>query len=223
MSAYSYDQNPSQETLIQAIAISRQWSIPKLFGYASDHFKRQFTEKKIHPAVVLGVARQHGISDLVEEAVAALAKSKVHFSGWSCDPNILRYLSVEDVAVIGRMKEKLLMARMALCDTPPVVHEERTCHQDFSPACSAAWKSYWLLKVVPRLLKLDDEIDNQLWWIRLDCVEKAQVSGMGSACLKLTTDEVQENAGWDAEIKIREGAAMLLRVPERTMLEPASG
>ena len=221
--ACSYEQNPSQETLIQAIAISRQWSIPRLFGYASDHFKRQFTEKKIHPAVVLGVARQYGLPDLVEEAVTALAKSRVHFSGWACDPDILRYLTVEDVAVIGRMKEKLLMARMALCDPPPVIHEQRTCHQDFRPTCSASWKSYWLSKVVPRLLKLDDEIDTQLWWIRLDWIEKAQVSGMGSSCLKLTTDDVRDNGGWEAEMKTQEGAVMLLMVPECTMLEPATG
>jgi len=76
---YSYDHDPSQETLIQAIGISRQWSILKLFGYASDHFKHQFTGGKVHPAVVLGVTRQYGMSDLIEPAVMALAKSKVLF------------------------------------------------------------------------------------------------------------------------------------------------
>ena len=184
--------------LIQVIAISRQWSIPRLFGYVLDHFKRQFTKKRIHLAVVLGVAQQYGISNLVEGVVTALAKSRIYFLGWACDPDILCYLAVDDIAVIGRMKEKLLMARMALCNPPPVIHEE-TCHQDFHTACSAAWKSYWLSKVVPRLLKLDNEIENQLWWIRLDWIEKAQISGMGSACLKLTTDEVRDNGGWEAE------------------------
>lgn len=217
---YSYDQNPSQETLIQAIGISRQWSIPKLFGYASDHFKRQFTGGKVHPAIVLGVARQYGMSDLINPVVMALAKSKVLFSSWSCDPKILRYLGIEDVAVIGRMKEKLLTVRMALCEVPPVDHAS-TCYSH--PACWDAWKSYWFSNLIPKLLTLDDEISNMLWWIRLDCIERAAVSGMGDLCLQRTINEVKDNPGWEAEMKIPEGAVKLLMVPERTMLEPVSG
>lgn len=152
----------------------------------------------------------------------ALAKSRVPFSSWACNPDVLCYLGVEDVAVIGKMKEKLLTVRMALCNVPPADHAS-TCHQDFRPACSAAWKSYWLSKVVPRLLALDDEICNLLWWIRLDYVEKAQVLGMGDLCLQLTINEIKENPGWEAEMRIPEGAVKLLMVPERTMLEPASG
>jgi hypothetical protein len=217
----SYEQNPSQETLIHAIGISRQWSIPKLYGYASDHFKRQFLRKKIHPAIILGVARQYGMSDLIEPAVAALAKPTVLFASWACDPDILRHVTVEDVGTIGRMKEKLLMARMALCDVPPVVHAS-LCRQDRRPACSASWKSYWFSSVVPKLLKLDDEAANQLWWIRLDSVERASVAEMGCGCLKFTVDVVLGNPGWEAEMRIPEGVVKLLMVAECTMLEPGS-
>jgi hypothetical protein len=184
-----------------------------------DHFKRQFLGKIIHPAIVLGVARRYGIPDLIKPAVVALSKPTLLLASWGCDPDILRHLAVEDVGTIGRMKEKLLMARMALCDAPPVVHENR-CLQDCRPACSASWRSHWLSNVVPRLLKLDNEIRNQLWWIRLDGVEKANVPGMGSACRRFTVDVVLKNPGWEAEVRIPEGAAKLLMVSERIMLGP---
>jgi len=160
------------------------------------------------------------MSDLIEPAVMALAKSKVPFSSWLCDPKILCYLGVEDVAVIGRMKEKLLTVRMALCGVPPMEHAS-TCRSN--PACWDAWKSYWFSNLIPRLLALDGEISNLLWWIRLDQVERAEVSGMGDLCLQLTINEVKDNPGWEAEMRIPEGAVKLLMVPECTMLEPASG
>jgi hypothetical protein len=210
--------------LIQAIGILREWSIPKLYGYASDHFKRKFHEKKIHPAIVLGVARKYGMSDLISPAILALSKPSVSFASWACNIDILCYLTVEDVAVIGKMKEKLLVARMALCEVPPAVHE-RSCHQDGRPVCLAAWKSYWLSTVVPKLLKLDGNMDNQLWWIRRDCIETVQVSGvqvlgMGSGCFNSTAKVVLAYPGWEAESNIPEGATKMLMVAERTMLEP---
>ena len=203
--------------------ISRQWSIPKLFGYASDHFRRQFLEKKIHPAVILGVARQYGMIDLIKPAVLALARPTVPLAGWACEKNILRHITVEDIAIIGRMKEKLLIVRMALCGVPPVVHDDYSCHQDHRPTCSASWTSHWFSNVVPKLLNLNDDICNQLWWIRLDCVEKVKVPAMGSVCLQHTANVVLENPGWEAEMRIPEGAAEMLMVEECFMLEPGSG
>ena len=159
------------------------------------------------------------MSNLVKPAVVALAKPTVSLASWACDSNILRHVTVEDIGIIGRMKEKLLIVRMALCGVPPVVHDEDSCHRDRHPACSASWRSHWFSNVVPRLLGQDDEICNQLWWIRLDCVEKAHVPGMGSVCLQHTANVVSEIAGWEAEMKIPEGAAELLMVSERLMLE----
>ena len=77
--------------------------------------------------------------------------------------------------------------------------------------------------VVPKLLKLDGEIENMLWWIRTDCVAKAEIPGMGEKCMEWTVNEVVGNTGWRAETKIPEGAIEVLMVPEYPMLEPVSG
>lgn len=205
--------------MIHAISISRQWSIHNLYGYALDHLKRQFLEGKIHPAVVLGVAREYGIPNLIEPAVKALAKTEVHFSSWSTDPNVLRHITVKEIGDIGRMKEKLLLARFALCAVPRVTHDAN-CPGKTRLLCSASWSEFWMSTVVPKLCNLDGEIDSLLWWIRTDCVAKARVAGMTSKCMEWMVNDVIGSAGWRAETKIPQGAVDALMVSARDMLEP---
>jgi len=218
-SPYRYDQNPTQDSLVNALSISRQWSISNLYGYALDHFRRQFQGGKIHPAVALGVARRFGIPELIEPAVKALARPDIAFSTWSTDVNIVCHTTVVEVGTIGRMKEKLLLARFALCGVPPVLHEA-ICSEKSRSRCSASWRGFWTSTVVPRLTNLDGEIENLLWWIRTDCITKACVQGMTDRCMERTVNEVIGNVGWRSEGKIPEGAVNLLMVPERIMLEP---
>ncbi|KAF9642709.1 hypothetical protein BDM02DRAFT_3192807 [Thelephora ganbajun] len=217
-----YEENPSQEYLINAISISRSWSIQHLFGYAFDHFRRQFFLGQIHPAVVLGVARKNGIPDLIEPAVKALAKPSIPLASWCTSPGILHHVTLEDICKISRMKEKLWTARTALCKVPPIVHDLASCLQDHRNICSGSWRQFWLLEVVPRLLELNDELDSRLVWIGTDLVAKAKVEGMARLCLANTVQKVVANAGWRAEIWIPEGAVESLMVPERMMLAPDS-
>jgi len=205
--------------LIHAISISRQWSAHSLYGYALDHITRQFEDGRIHPAVMLGVAREYGISSLTKPAVKKLAKPEISFASWSTNPNIIRYMTPLDVGTIGWMKEKLVMARIALCTPPPVIHNSTCQHKDHT-ACLKSWKNFWALAVVPKLLNMDGEMDNSLWWIRMDCVAKASIQGMAGECSRYTIEEVIRNPGWRAETRIPEGAAELLAVEERGMLEP---
>jgi len=215
-----YDPSPTQETLIRAISISRQWSIHNLYGYAFDHFRRQFQNNQIHPAIVLGVSREYGISDLVEPAVKALARLEIPFSNWSTDPSIIRYTTITDVGTIGRMKEKITMARIALCNPPPVFHDNNTCQHKDRSLCSASWKNFWASTVVPKLINMNGDVENQLWWIRTDCVGKARVMGMMDICNQWTAEEAIGKPAWRAETKIVEGAVESLKVPERYMLDP---
>ena len=213
-----YNGNPTQDNLTSAISISRRWSIPNLYDYALDHFKRQFQDGRIHPAVVLGVAREYGIAELVEPAVKALAKPTISFASWSTDPDILRHTTVEDVGTIGRMKEKLLHARFALCKAPPAVHDDTVCHPKDRSECSMSWRDFWDSSVIPRLVELDGEIGNQLWWIRSDRISKSRIQRMTRECADRTVREVIGKACWSAETKIPEGAVRALEVLERTML-----
>jgi hypothetical protein len=215
-----YDDNPSQDYLINAIGISRSWSIQHLFGYAYDHFKRKFWQGQIHPAVVLGVARKQGIPDLIGPAVNALAKPSVTLSSWCTNSEILRYVTLEDVTKISRMKEKLWMARAALCKVPPVIHHLASCPQGHHTTCAGFWRQFWLSDIVPRLLELTDRPDGELVWVVSEFVEKARVEGMTRECFAHTVQKVGANAGWRAEVRIPQGAIELLMVPERGMLGP---
>lgn len=173
----------------------------------------------IHPAVVLAVACRFGISDMIENAVLWLAKIEVSFSSWATDPDVIKHISLDEMGIIGRMKEKILFARIALCAVPPVSHND-ACLARVRVACSAAWREFWMVVVVPKLCAVDGEIDDQLWWIRSTCVAKAKVEGMTDLCAEMTIDEVISKPGWRAEIKISDGAVKALMVPERDMLEP---
>lgn len=217
-----YEEDPSQEYLINAISISRSWSIQHLFGYAFDHFRRQFIQGRIHPAVVLGIARKHGIPDLVGPAVKALAKPDIPLAGWCTDPEILRHVTLEDVTKISRMKEKLWMARTALCKVPPVIHDLTSCLPGRHDLCSRSWRYFWLVEIAPKLLESNDDLDTRLMWIVSEFVAKAKVEGMTKACLLQTVQKVGASAGWRAEIRIPEGAVESLMVPERIMLAPDS-
>ena len=219
---YSYDPDPPQEYLINAISISRSWSIQHLFGYALDHFRRKFVQGQIHPAVVLGIAREHGIPELIGPAVKALAKPSIPLASWCTDPEVLRHVTLEDVAKISRMKEKLLTARIALSKVPPVAHDPVSCLHSRHDMCSALWRQFWLCDIVPRLLESSDEVGSQLVWIASEFVVTAKVEGMTKACLTHTIQKVGANAGWKAEVRIPEGAIESLMVPERMMLAPDS-
>jgi hypothetical protein len=217
--SHRYDRSPTQNHLIDAISISRKWSIHNLYGYAFDHFRRQFLGRRIHPAVVLGVARRFGIPDLIEPAVKLLARPDISLSSWSTNPDIICHTTVVEVGVIGRMKEKILLARFALCAVPPIVHSATCCDKN-RMTCSAAWRDFWMSIVVPRLLNLDGEVENLLWHIRTEHIAKADVPGMGDRCSEWTINDVVVNTGWRAELKIPEGAVNVLMVAEHLMLEP---
>jgi len=215
-----YDCNPTQDTLIHAILISRQWSIHNLYDYVFDHFKRQFQDGRIHPAVVLSVAWEYGIPDLIEPVVKALAKAEISFTSWSTNPNIVCYTTVTDTGTIGRTKEKLLKACFALCNASLAVHDDATCCLKDRARCSASWRSFWASAVVPRLINMNGDIDNQLWWIQTDCVSKAVVIGMGDKCVEWMTSEVVAKPAWGAESRIPQGAVEALMISKCVMLGP---
>jgi hypothetical protein len=212
-----YESNPTQDTLIRAIFISRQWSIQHLYDYAVDHLQRQFQDNRIHPAVVLGVAREYGIPHLIGPSVKALAKLEMPFSSWSTDKTITCYTTVMDLGVIGRMKEKLLMARIALSSPPRAVHDDTACLPNGRAECSASWREFWNESIIPKLLKTDGEIENQLWWIR-SSIANTVVPGMAGGCAQQTVVDTISKPGWRAETNIPDGAVNLLMVEERGML-----
>jgi hypothetical protein len=212
-----YDQNPTQDHLINAISIARKWSINALYGYASDHFRRQFLTRQIHPAVVLGVARRFGIAGLVEPAVKMLSRADMPLSLWSTDASIICHMTALELGVIGRMREKMLLARFALCDVPPVLHD-RACRDKLRMTCSSSWKEFWRNLIVPRLINMDGDVENMVWRIRTDCVANANVQGMVVKCREVTINEVLTNGGWMSDVTIVEGAVHLLAVEEGSML-----
>ena len=185
-----------------------------------DHFRRQFLLDRIHPAVVLGVSRRFGIPNMIEGAVLRLARIDLPLSSWATDPNIIRHISVDEMGTIARMREKLLLARFALCTVPPVSHDD-ACPTKVRAACSAAWREFWMAVVIPKLCTVDGHINNELWWIRGNSVAEAKVEGMTRMCREMTVQEVIPSAGWRAETRITDGAVRVLMVPERDMLEPS--
>ena len=208
----SYNLNPSQDNLIQGIRVAQMWNIPRLFHYSLDHLKRQFDSGKIHPAIVLAVARRNAIPTLIKPSVEALASPTLPLNSWCCDDEILRHMEIGEFGVIARMKVKLQLVRFALLDVPPVIHGEGCIDMG---GCAGAWELYWYMKVGKKLRRLDGEISHRLWCIRSEDVIKAQVPGMGIACLTETVIRVGDNPCWFSETRVVEGAINRLMVHER--------
>ena len=214
-----YEENPSQDTILRAISISRRWSIPILYSYALDHFKRQFNSGRIHPAIVLGVAREYGIPNLIRPAIRALAEPDRPLAGWTANPEIIRHMSAIDIGVISRMKDRISNIRAILCTPPPEIHNQQMCLATGRAMCSASWKSFWVSDVIPRLLMTNGEVDGQLMAIRSG-IMCARVPGMMERCTEQTIAGAIDKPGWKAESNVVEGAVDLLMVAERVMLAP---
>ena len=134
------------------------------------------------------------------------------------DMKIICHTTVKDIGTIGQMKEKLLMACFVLCNAPPAVHDNATCSLKNYTRCLVSWVDFWVLAVVPKLLDLNGEINNQLWWIWTDCMANAMTLDMLEKCVEWTTVEVVGKPAWMAESRIPEGVVKVLMVPEHIML-----
>jgi len=218
----SYDPDPPQDIILRAMSISRQWSVQNLYGYALDHLNRRFESNRIHPAIVLGVAREYGISSLIRPAVRALSEPDRSLASWSADPEIIRHMSVMDIGVISRMKERLSTIRAALCTPPPEIHDQDTCQAAGRAMCSVFWRSFWVSEVVPRILASNGKVASRLCVVR-DGIEGARVLGMMERCANKTIAGAIDKPGWRAEWNIIDGAVDLLVVAERVMLPADDG
>lgn len=195
------------------IRLAQMWNVPRLFHYSLDHFERQFKAEKIHPAVVLAIARENGIPSLIRPAIEALAEPTASLHSWCCDVEVLRYVQVGEIGAIARMKERLYNARVAILDVPLVTH--RTSCTD-SVSCEIVWDAYWNAKVGRKARRLyDGSVAHQLWFIRSSDVLGAKVPGMDLACLAATIDKVGSNLCWFSDRQIIEGAVRHLMIPER--------
>lgn len=207
-----YNLNPSQQGLVAGIRLAQMWNVPCLFRYSLDHFKRQFHAGNIHPAIVLAIARENGIPSLVKPTVEALAEPAMTLSSWCSEVDVLRYLQVEEVSAIARMKERLYLARLAILDIPPVVHAS-DCNE--ANKCVIIWTNYWHTKVGKRIRKLEDgAVSNQLCFIRSDII-RAEVPGIRQPCLDKTIDVVGKYSCWYADRQIIDGTIAYLMVTER--------
>lgn len=202
-----------------AISISRAWSIPRLFDYTLDNLTRQSKEGCIHPAVVLGLARRYGIPQLIEPSVKALAKLDIQFSSWSTDQDIICHNTAIELGAIGKMKEKILIMRIGLCSPPKPIHDNTVCGQEDHNTCDTFWRIYWQHSIVPKLLKVDGQVVDELWAIQAK-LNKDMVPGMKEKCAKLTIVATGAKPAWNAEANIQAGATQLLMVAPYSNVDP---
>lgn len=214
-----YEAHPSQETLVLAISISRAWSIPRLFDYTLDNLTRQSKEGRIHPAVVLGLARKYGIPELIEPSVKALGKLDIQFSSWSTDQDIICHNTVIELGVIGKMKEKILITRMSLCSPPSPIHDKTVCRPDDHSTCATFWRTYWQRSITPKLLRVDGQVADELWAIKTK-LETEMAPGMKEGCARLTVEIISGKPAWNAERNIQAGATDLLMVAPYSNVDP---
>ena len=207
-----YSPNPSQENLISGLRLAQMWNVPRLFHYSLDHFRRQFIAQKIHPAIVLAVARENGIPSLIRPAVESLAKPTASLHSWCCDVAITQYVQVEEISAIARMKERLYNARLAILDVPPVTHGGNCVD---TVGCGIVWGHYWNVRVGGKVRKVyDGTLSHQLWFIRSELLT-SQIPGMTKSCRVMTVDKVGMNSCWSSNRQIVDGAVGHLMVVER--------
>ena len=119
------------------------------------------------------MARSNGVPSLIRSAVKALAVPDVTLHSWGCKEEILRYVAVEEVAAIARMRERLLTARLAILEVPPVNHAADCTDMG---SCVQAWEYHWNTVIRKKIWKLHDGTSYyQLWYIRSMDILQAEV------------------------------------------------
>lgn len=189
------------------------WNVPRLFHYSLDHFKRQFDARKVHPVIVLAIARENGIPGLIKPAVEALAEPAVSLHSWCCNNDTLRYTTqVDEVSAIARMRERLYAARLSILDVPPAIHGKDCADVG---GCGMVWEHYWHTRVGKKIRRLfDGAVSNQLWFIRSDIL-RTQIPGMRQSCSTMTVEKVGAHSCWYVDRQIIDSAIEYLIVDER--------
>ena len=185
-----------------------------------DNLTRQSKDGHIHPAVVLGLARKYGIPDLIAPSVKALARQDIQLSTWSTDEAIICHNATIELGVIGKMKEKIFIARVNLRSPPTPLHDNDVCRPNDHNTCATYWKMYWQRSIAPRLLGDDGQLVDELWAIQMK-LENDTVSGMKKGCANLTIADTIRKPAWKAETNIQAGAVKALMVDSYSNVDPS--
>lgn len=204
---------PSNAEINSALHLAQMWDCRRLFYWALDRLQQRFDGAKIHPAIVLAIARRHGIPTLIKPAILRLASAGLPLGSWTSAPEVLQYMESFELAIIAKMKENIYITRVSLIETPKVVH----CAQcSRTAACELIWGFFWTNTISDKVRRIDDwKACHRLEYIRVYDLMVAKIPEMTAGCREATVKRVAENPWWSAEHGIINGAADRLMVAER--------
>lgn len=104
-----YNDRPPLKHLITGLEYSLLWTIPTVRGYCIDHIDCISRREYIHPAILLSLARRHGIPQWIYPAVQKLQHTPLSTITKQPD-NIMSTINLDTYSGIARLRESLFLA-----------------------------------------------------------------------------------------------------------------
>lgn len=165
----------SQDEILDVLTFCDRWEVPSVQCYCLDHLNRTIERKQLHPMLAFSIGRRFNQYHWLRDALTKL--QLIPIGTWVEKPEILSWVSPQDVLVIFRLREYTHMSRLEFaCFRPPAIHLPDCKNQQ---ECSFLWEVSWALTVVPRITHSSYSPIDLLLFVR-----ELEVEGMGRGCVE---------------------------------------
>lgn len=205
------------EDLRASLEFSLAWTIPFLRSYAIDHLDRIRSASYIPPAILLSIARRHGIPSWIRPAIEQLREfslaSMAHAEDDLTSMPLDVLMGLETYRVYARLRETLMNRRLHLALRGPDVYHLKDCKDH--KACSNAWDNTWLTIVGRKLLHPDDLFRPTVNDVRRCAEALSPPDSMTLSCFTKVSSMLATSSGaWGYEKEAVDLAVDMLMVDE---------
>jgi hypothetical protein len=181
-SIYVSDTSKSKMTLneiLDVLAFCRRWDVSGAQGYCLEYLNQAIKRQELHPMLAFSIGRKFNRDDWLRDALTQLQEMPA--ISWADNPEILSWMSPNDMLIILRLREYAHMYRLEFVGfRPPAVHADGCENQE---ECSFLWEISWALTVVPRIAH-KSYCPGEL----LVFVQGLEVEGMRKECVEASRD-----------------------------------
>jgi hypothetical protein len=207
---HSFDEKPRLSDLYAGLEISSVWIIPYVRRFAIHHIGVISRQSYIHPAIMISLARRHGVPEWIRPAVQQLRNIPLSSLAAHHDPYVKSLMTLDTYEIIARLRERLLLKSVSLAIRPPDVSHVVHCINNDS--CYNAWHVAWVINIGTKLIHPEDYFRPGIDEIKAS-LETLTVPTMTQGCLLDTLSDLRASNAWDFEARAIDKAVELLMVP----------
>ena len=166
--------------ILEVLTFCDKWDVPSAKGYCLDYLDQAIERRELHPMLAFSIGRKFERSRWLRDALNRLQQLPI--VTWVDNPQILSWMSPQDMLVVVRLREHAHTLRLEfVCFRPPAIHAPDCRNPE---ECAFLWELSWALTVVPRIAHSSyspGELMMFVWVLKVD--------GMGRGCCEGSRDE----------------------------------